>query len=94
MNAKLPLWKTVVQFLPVKALVCVYTDLVSPKSLSLQLIGFCQMPSLVLCVCNFYNVNWTLKPFLYPYVQYLCYVGMAFIETKNKNEIFSKLVVR
>ena len=53
------------------------------------------MPSPVLCVCNFYNGNWTLKRWvvLYQYVQCLCYVGMTFIETKNKNEIFSKLVV-
>ena len=40
MNAKIPLWSGVVQFLPIKALVCVYTDLASPKSPSLQLIGF------------------------------------------------------
>ena len=31
MNAKLPLWTAIVQFLPVKALVCVYIDLASPK---------------------------------------------------------------
>ena len=40
MNAKLPLWTAVVQFLPVKELVCVYIDLASPKSPSLQAIGF------------------------------------------------------
>ena len=83
------------QFLPVKALVCIYTDLASPKSSGLQLIGFCQMPSLVLCVCNFYNGNWTLKRWLalYLFVQYLCYVGMTSIETNNKNETFNKFVV-
>ena len=40
MDAELPIWTAVVQFLPVKALVCVYIDLVSPKSPSLQTIGF------------------------------------------------------
>ena len=40
MNAKLSLWTAIVQFLPVKALVCVYIDLASPKSPSLQAISF------------------------------------------------------
>ena len=79
MNAKLPLSTAVVQFLRVQALVCVYIDLTSLKSLSLQAIGFCQTPSPVLRGCNFYNVNWTLKrwPLLCLYIQYLCCVGMT-----------------
>ena len=40
MNAKLSLWTAVLQFLLSKALFYVYTDLASPKSPSLQLIGF------------------------------------------------------
>ena len=40
MNAKLLLWTAVVQFLPVKALVCVYIDLAFPKSPSLETIDF------------------------------------------------------
>ena len=40
MNAKLLLWTGVVQFVPFKALICAYIDLASPKSPSLQLIGF------------------------------------------------------
>ena len=55
MNAKLYLWTAVARFLPVKALVCVYIDLASPKSPSLQTIDICQTPSSVLCVCNFYK---------------------------------------
>ena len=78
MNAKFYLRTAVVRFLPVKALVCVYIDLASPKSPSLQTIEFCQTPSSVLCVCNFYNGNWTLKRLvLYPYVPYLCCAGMT-----------------
>ena len=79
MNAKLPLWIAVVQFLPVKVLVCVYVDHASPKSPTLQIVGFYQMPSPVFCVCNFYNGNSTLKRCLvwYRYVQYFCYVGMT-----------------
>ena len=61
MNAKLPQWTAVVQFLRVQALVCVYVDLSSSKSLCLQSVGF--LPS-ALCVCNFYSGNWTLKCFL------------------------------
>ena len=79
MNAKLPIWIAVVQFLPVKVLVCVYVDHASPKSPTLQIVSFYQMPSPVFCVCNFYNGNSTLKRCLvwYRYVQYFCYVGMT-----------------
>ena len=45
----------------VKGLVCVNIDLASPKSPSLQLIGFWQTSSPALRVCNFYNGNRTLK---------------------------------
>ena len=85
-NAKLPLWTAVVQFLPVKTLVCVYIDLALPKLPILQTIGFfCQTPTPVLLDCNFYNGNWTLKRLLvlYPNVQYFCCVGMKVWHSTN-----------
>ena len=46
---------------------------------------FCQTPSPVLRVCNFYDGNWTLKPWLFLYlcVQYLCCVGVTQTQYKQ-----------